>query len=83
MSSYFSAVSKGKERRFLSHERCCNEKNVSQTCIGLCKTKKGNSGNRIGIFGISNLGRCSKHMESIQNCRDKGINKTSICILHV
>ena len=56
-------------------EKCCRESTVPQVCLGLCKDQDTNLGNRAGkfnIFGISNLGRCSKHLEAIQNCRSKG-----------
>ena len=64
----------------MSIEKCCKDKTVPQVCLGLCKEKNSNSGNRIGqsVFGISNLGRCSKHMEAIQSCKNKGINENKI-----
>ena len=44
-------------------------------CLGLCKEK--NVSNILGfrsgkedIFGISNLGRCSKHLEAIHKCKE-------------
>ena len=60
-----------------SAEKCCKENTVPQVCLGLCKNLNSNSGNRFGkydIFGISNLGRCSKHMEAVEKCRGKGMN---------
>ena len=75
---HLSELIQVEELRLLSSEKCCKDKTVPQVCLGLCKSQNDNSGNRIGksVFGISNLGRCSKHMEAIQSCKNRGIDET-------
>ena len=58
-----------------SIEKCCKENTVPQMCMGLCKEQNASHilGFRSGkedIFGISNLGRCSKHLEAIHKCKE-------------
>lgn len=75
---HLSEVSQNETFRLLRTEKCCKDKTVPKVCLGLCKSQNDNPGNRIGksVFGISNLGRCSKYMEAIQSCKNRGIDET-------
>ena len=66
-------------------EECCLENIVPRLCLGLCK--EANDGNVEGmrtaqdIFGITNLGRCTKHLEAIQKCKNDNKGKFMLYIM--